>query len=74
MATKLFEQLVRFEGFCCPFGYLHAHRLWNTARLARHLGISERGVRYWKNKKRTGRCTCRNKGQCCAKLHPPVPK
>jgi len=78
MAYKLFESLVKHEGFCCNYGYIYSHRLWNTARLAKHLGISDRGLRYWKRKVKLGKCTCRNKTHCpkqnCAKLMEPVPK
>lgn len=65
MGYRVFEKLVRYEGYCCPYAYLRAHITYRTAPLAEgHLGIHRRTLRKWREQYRKGQIKCQNAEGC----------
>lgn len=65
---SLFRQLVAFEKYCCPWAYVKATQKYVTIDFAeKHLGVSDRTLRYWRLKVRRGKIKCE---RCTTCRHP----
>ena len=56
----LMQQLVKYEHACCIFGYFHEWEERSAREMARHLGVTPRTIRLYRQKIRTGGLTCPN--------------
>lgn len=75
MPFDIFDKYAKAEGFCCPLAMLIARQNWSTDDLADDAGITDRDVRYWRKKLRTGRLACRYVKDCqLALFHQTTPE
>jgi len=68
MSNQLMNKLAVAVGSCCVYHYYRhaADEKKTTKKIAAELGIDERNVRKWKERMRTGDCTCEALSTCMA--------
>ena len=73
MPEKKLEKLIKLDPeCCCPWGFFHSRRHWNTAKIALATGLTKRAIRYWKRKIKLGEVQCTvSFAMNCNRLRPP---
>lgn len=54
----LMQQLTKFEGSCCVYGYFTEKAEKSAREIARHLGVTPRTIRLYRQRMRDGSITC----------------
>ena len=42
-------------GFCCMFSFIRETNRWSQTKVGEAMGVSANAIRYWRDKKRTGK-------------------
>lgn len=64
MPFDKFQRYVKSQGFCCPLAFFKARNDETTSMLAEASGLTERGIRFWREDYRKKRLTCPNRDSC----------
>lgn len=74
VATKLMEQLVSHEGYCCLWACFHYNRKVRTAAFAKRYGVSRQTIKYWRKKYKRGQLKCLATSGCLTEVLDQFPR
>jgi len=71
MSSKVYLEITRSEGYCCPMAFTIAAYHIPARRLEARLGIARRTIDLWRERTYLGKIGCENGKDCCKNDIPP---
>ncbi len=62
--ASVMKQIAEAEGKCCVYSFIQSIKDKDQLLEAERLGVSDRALRYWKNKVNKGTCFCSQTPTC----------
>jgi hypothetical protein len=71
MSSKIYLDIARSEGYCCPMAFTVASYHISPKKLEARLGIARRTIDLWRERTYLGKIGCEGNRNCCKNDIPP---